>query len=453
MKKLFSLVIGLMLSTLVFAQDRMVALDNHNEVFVIDKKMERKYSFFPQYQPFVSAKLFEDVDSGFTLELHFYRNETLTRETRKMTATEVAALRDKVTTRINSSNFHLEQSGRNIYLISSALTSVGYHGWAIPKMAGVEDPRAAFGAYLGTATATYLSNYFLVKNQEISYADGKFGAYGQFRGLVDGLAASYIFDVNPNENARLLGGMIGSLAEGVGFLYLSKHHAWDSQTFEVIKATSFWGAFFGVSGGLFAGFSFENESDYDALAGSYLIGSAGSIIAGHFMSRSQDYSKGDIGVLHASALGGALLPAAVMSIFGGIEEPAFLFGGTAFGVAGGILVGHLMTENVNFSKIQGNNILGSTVLGMMGGAALGAVVTSDTEPEITASSALIGAAVGAVGMYLYSSNKHYKSLSDEGVLSRLDIQLNPQGLFSLNKPSNNIRMQQANPLLVARFNF
>jgi hypothetical protein len=185
-----------------------------------------------------------------------------------------------------------------------------------------------------------------------------------------------------------------------------------------------------------------------------LAGSAASILTGYYMSKKQDYSKGDITMLHTSAFAASLIPMSVMSLFDASSDPKLLFGATSFGIAGGLIAGHLITQNVNFTQAQAQKICSATFgLGLLGLSAGALVAPKDDEFEDAVPYLIVGTALGAVTGYLLSTNNAMKRLTDSGVLSQFDMQIHPEGIMSMKSKSTNIRQQMSAPMLTAKWSF
>jgi hypothetical protein len=54
------------------------AMDNECKIFLVDRKMERRYAPFSNYQPFFSAVLLRNPeDSTYVLEIHYKKGRPI----------------------------------------------------------------------------------------------------------------------------------------------------------------------------------------------------------------------------------------------------------------------------------------------------------------------------------------------------------------------------------------
>lgn len=425
------------------AQER-VALDEKGEIFVVDKKMDRRYGLFPNYQPFVSAVLLKDDKQGsYILEIHYKEFDTLKRFRKEMNQAEVDTLRANLTGRIkNHRLFGFDESAENVgatsYLLASAITSLGYHGWAIPNATDLQGGGLLAG-YMLTSAGTYFLQHSLVNRLNLNYAQGILGSYGQIAGIGMGIALAAGLE-SGNHQGNLIGGSVGSILGGIGGLLLGKNKL-DYADARLVRTVSTFGSGIGFGLGRMAG---VQESLFGIGFG--IIGGA---IVGKHMANNQSYSVGDDIMVSNSFMAFGFAPMLFSGIFDDLET-SLIVGG--FGGLVGLAAGHILTRDVDFTKGQAHWVS----LFTYGGGVAGLVMSLGFAGAIAEEEILfVGPALGMLAGYTFSTIAFRKRLRYKSILSKanIDFNLNPSGFMSLSKPSNNIRTQMNNPMFGLTWSF
>ncbi|MCC6477139.1 hypothetical protein IT157_08790 [bacterium] len=408
-----------------FAQEMQVPLDSAGKVMVIDRELENKLGLFQDYPSFVEARLYQQSDTLFVLEI-LYGDTNTYRSRVEMRPPEVKHLRRRVTEAIHiySPASEFDQSGRGGMLVNSAILSLGYHGWAIPVAAQATGSGAG-ALYFLIGAAGVLVPYLATDRANVTRADAQMYFYGGSRGIAHGVFVYYAFHGTEQFDEAPYGwGSVFSITESVlGYYWAEKSRMSEGES-SVIGV----GGDFGIamSASLTGGYDLWDEEETVAEAGAWCAaGSAIGIIAGKQLADHGDYSRGDAFVLRSIGILGAAIPAA-------LADAAEADGGdAAVGATAGSVValgiGHHMLKHREFSRSQGLMIL----MGEIGGAALFTSFVVAANPETTAPYSLAAAAGATAGFALfYSMESRSARTRNQKAGLDFDFGMNPLPLFA-----------------------
>jgi hypothetical protein len=305
------LVLGLLcLFAQGFAQEMQVPLDSAGKVMVIDRELENKLGLFQDYAEFREARLYQQSDSLFVLEILYGDTNTYRARVEKSLA-EVTDLRHRVTEAIHvySPAAEYDQSGRGGMIVNSAILSLGYHGWAIPVATKAEGSGAG-ALYFLVGAAGVLVPYLATDRANVTRADAQMYFYGGSRGIWHGMTIYYMTaGKEPTENGPVGWGSAFGIGESIlGYLWAEKSRMTEGES-SVIGV----GGDFGIamSAALTGGYDLWDEEETVAEAGAYCAaGSVIGVVAGKQLADHGDYSRGDAFVLRSIGILGAAIPAA-----------------------------------------------------------------------------------------------------------------------------------------------
>ncbi|MFT7114085.1 MAG: hypothetical protein ACI8P7_000865, partial [Candidatus Azotimanducaceae bacterium] len=209
----------------------------------------------------------------------------------------------------------------------------------------------------------------------------------------------------------------------------------------VIQATSFFETFAGLGLGIYA--------DIDAQGPRYIgmaLGNIGGAVAARIFSQKQSYSVGDAIMLSNSAFVFGIIPMSIMSVFGRNYQDSWAVYG--FGTLAGIAMNHMLTRDIDYTKGKALWVSLFTAGGGIGGLLLAAPTGSG---ELVTLASSLGLGLG----FFISSRSFTKRLKHKSLISEnaIDFQLNPNGIMSIYKPTNDIQTQMNNPLMKLSFRF
>ena len=428
--RIFIACCGLLLSILsAQAQEVSVPLDTTGKIFVITIELEKKLNLFPDFPGFMEARLYQDSDSAYFLEVLEQRDSTVVRKRVPQTDEQVAELRKQVSTAITmrSPQTMFDQSGRAGLLVNSAILAGGYYGWAYPTVARVEDNKGPAVYFLITG-AGIMVPYFLTANANISRATAMMDFYGGSRGIAHGIAMYYALDPKEDSERAPLGwGIIGSLAERVAL------NQWATHTHMTIgkAAVVGVGGDFGLalSTALVAGHELWNEQ-HQAKAGMVVLGgSALGLFAGAQLADHGDYTRGDAYVLRGLGFLGAGIPAAIVDLSADNGSDNDDKTASTLATGGAILslgLGQYLLKDKDFSSSQGMTVL-LTELGLATATTAVMVIISDEEESGAYTTA---AAIGGTLGFLVGYTEASASARTIRHAENFDFQFNPLPLMT-----------------------
>ncbi|MDB5033511.1 MAG: hypothetical protein JWQ98_752 [Chlorobi bacterium] len=402
--------VGLILVTALTAraQETQVPIDSAGTIQRINPELESKIALFPEYRDFQEARLYRLTDSSFTLEISYGADGTSQRERRPLTAAQVAELRGRVTRAIaeRAPSAGLNQEGRARLLAGTTIMGLGYYGFITSVAIQAESGETAVALYMLGSASSFFIPYLVTSKLNVTNAQANLSIYGGVAGALHGvLLYNLINGSNSNVysdglfQGRAMASLLGGITESVcGYIVAGSSKLPEGKV-DVIALGGTAGLGLGEAMAYITGFDNTSES-----AGMMLLGSAAGFAAGNAMANMQHYTPGDAYVLTAScAMSAYALPAMfylsgldVSESNGKIHTLATIAGGAA-----GLVLGHYLVKDHEFSTPHGQYI----ALGTGAGFALGLGVAYLISPRggdgsIYVGSALVGGA-GAFGL-MYS---------------------------------------------------
>lgn len=151
--------------------------------------------------------------------------------------------------------------------------------------------------------------------------------------------------------------------------------------------------------------------------------SAAGYAIGTAMSNSRHYTAGDATILANLGMLGAIVPPSLLSVTDSEDENLYI-GAAIAGSIGGLVLGHSLLAERDFTSSQGSYVsLGTLAGGVMG---LGVVFLTNTDSG--KAYAIAGSAGATLGFALMYGGYADQAAAASKSLS-LDVQVNPVGLF------------------------
>ncbi|MEA1912958.1 MAG: hypothetical protein U9N06_03865 [candidate division WOR-3 bacterium] len=378
------------------AQEVQVPIDEEGKIKVIDRELERELNLFPEYENFQKAWIFKVSDTLYALEVFYQSKGELLKSRFILSKEKFNNFFHKVTQRKKGllPRMVLNQEGRVELLVGTTVLSLGYYGWAVPMICDVEDSKELVALYMLTGGSGFFIPFWMTENIPVSYAESRLSVYGGTRGILHGILFSNLFYGKGVEERRAVAaGMVGSLLEGTTVLA-----------------------------------DFSDESRPSALI--KLLGSAGGLFFGKILSNTQEYTKGDAGVLRATGLLGAYTPLAIVDALE-VDNDKIYTAASMVGSLIGLGLGNNIVKGKDFTTAQGSLVTLSSFAGGLFGAGLGYVASGSISGVRLSTLLFTSSAFGAAGSFWLSYKTLKKTAKIPEESSSWNINLRPMNLIAL----------------------
>lgn len=442
MKKLQLLLVILVVSLPILAQDKLIAIDNSGKLFKIDKTLEKKIKMFTEYNSFFEASLYQTSDSLFYLEVQTGSGNNILKQKKTLTSDEKETLVNTVTKRVDeySPNSRLNQSGKSTLLTINTFMGLYYYGPVTSSLLNDYSPGGFASSSLVAGGIGFLAPYLLINNKEITEAEAYSSYYFQTRGIAYGWALPYTLLDAESGYPGLVTSLLTSLTGAVVGYKIAKDK---NYTTERVMTMGVYGDY-GILNGLLAAHwlgAFDSKYATHLVPLTFLASSVAGLMIGNNIAKKGYYTQGDAGVLYSTAALGAYLPVALLTSFLPENGKLYSFAGT-LGSIGGLYIGDKIAQKYDFSNRQGVIISLAELAGGLTGFGVGSLLNHGEPNALNAITAGVGALAG-----LYFMTKNYtkeKNQEDKNLSFR--INLNPIGLTSINS-------NYATPLVNASIRF
>lgn len=372
-----------------FAQ-RQVAFDDGGTVFVITKALEQRVRLF-DLNGFEEARIFQQSDSSYILEITMADSLGFWRTTRGTTAAEIQSMRLRWTLAMGAetpapkaASEQLSAEGRARMVQTITGLGIGWYGWTIPAIMGGESGPLPFSLYLFTAAATYFAaDGFMA---ERSYGEAEAAAFMYFatRGILHGYALNTLAT---NDYGKLRtgfpAGTIVSLVEG---LTVSR---WAARTQVPVGRIRAMGAVGDAGLLLGLGTAYATSSsdrpffdDAGDRPGPYAVGVLGGnamgILAGLWLAGSDHFAPGDADLMESAGYLGAAAGFTVSDLAGVVDRRSQVAAAMAGLVAGQVMGGRL-AASADLTGSEGNRVGLITSGGILVGLGIGYALDQDAK--------------------------------------------------------------------------
>ncbi len=428
LSKLFMLSLFLSLTNHLFCQEKQVSILPGEKIRVIDQEMAKDAGLFLDYPNFSKAEVYEIDDSTFVLEVHYRRNEENYQERRIMDLAGKKQFVDSIHQRIQQKApaMVMNQGGRALMLTGSSVIGLSYYGISLPVILDVEgDTKTWLATYMLSAGASFALPYFLTRNTPVTKAQASMAFYGQTRGILHGISASYLFNRNPDERFILGMGMLGSIGEAYGGYALARKWDYPVGSASILQM----GGDFGIGAGfLFSDlFGFMEDGNSQAIFSTVFAGSAVGLYGGKFLGDTRDYTLGDAVFFRSTVTLSNLLALTVIDYFEPGKSQPYTAGTLISGAAGSFVAWKLLQDK-DFDTGEGLLIALGEVAGGLIGLGTGYLLAPDEDRRhILFTSGAIGAGLGYGLLYHQFAKDALKRSSD----INLSMHFQPTGLVSL----------------------
>ncbi len=431
------------------AQDTQVAVDNDGKKDVIEASLGSRIDLFKEYPGFIEARLFEMAQNEYSLEIYYKPDDRILRKRINYTSEDVHALRGKVSAalRVMQSDTTLNQDGRAKLLIASSVAGLGYYGWAIPAALDMQSSKAIASTYMFTSALSFFVPFAATRNSTVTEASANAYIYGTTRGIIHGLAINAVIFGNDGHYRRKLAfSMAGSLAEGVALYKVSSLQNWSTGRAELSGV----GGDFGLLIGLSTPILFNREGGrLQPAAG--LIGSAAGMAAGHRLAGREHYTQGDAYVLRGAGTMGSYTALSVTNL-SDTENENIYAGAFIVGSVGGLVLGHRLAYDRDFTAAQGTFIELGQLAGWFTGLGIAYLIkdpaSSDSRLFMTLSAA------GGIGGYALMYNIFADKAREKAAgRTSWDFQFTPQNILLSKWSGSNSKSNFPLPLAALNVQF
>lgn len=451
------MILFLVSSVTMLAQDVQVAFDSTNRVYVIDAAFNSEHQIITGFDDFVEARLFMSADSSYSLEVVTEKNGVRGRTTRRLTVSDVQSIRNRMAVlpfddlphgEHTFSGGGLDQSGRTSLLLGSTLWSLLYYGTATSMALDVNEPAVPI---LLAGGLGYLVPALLTNNAQVTDGAASLALGGMFQGTIHGWALASLLagdDLFNQDTPRLGFGLsvLTGIGETVaGYLVATNTNMSEGRA-SVLNTSAFYGM---VCGGLATAAVFdqvEPSSDVAArtVGGLALVGAAAGVIVGNTVANGQHYSTGDASMYSISGLFGATLPWVVLATIAP-EQSSFTVVST-LSIAttiGGLWLGDHLVRGKDYRASDGT----IASLSVLGGALIGVGVSMIADNSSAAAILTYAGALGgfAVSLAMAKPTRETKSTSS------LEFNINPMGPFILQRDAYGL--VRPSPFAAVRYRF
>ena len=358
------------------AQDVQIPLDRDSTLYVLDADLRQDLGLFSEVSGFQEARLYRAGDADYELVIRYEQDGRVLRDRRSLPPAEVEALRAQITEGLATTKRLPSGAQEGRYGLVAATTVHGLiEGGLLAGAFDADGSGAATLTLLGGATGFFVP-LLATQNTPVSEAEADMVFYGGLQGYAHAVQVMGVLagEDLPGRGTAGLAALGGAIEGTIGY-QIARRNDWSAGHAEMVTANGIGGNFVGL--GIGAALVGEVEAPATAdgtsrlVAGASLLGSVGGAYLGHRMGRTNRYTEGDARVYVQSALQGANLMGAFLSLQDGLgpRGTALLLSGSA---VGGAVLGRRLVHGRDFTGTQG----GLVALGSVAGSLLGLAVTT-----------------------------------------------------------------------------
>jgi hypothetical protein len=355
------------------AQDVQVPFDRDSTLYSIDADLRRQLGVFPDVTGYQGAELYRVAATTYELVIRYRVDGRIRRERRSLSAAEVEALRDRIG-RVRSGEAGPPSVAEGRYGFIAATTLHGLvEGSLLAGAVGAEGQTVLTLPLMGGAVG-FFGPLLTTRDAQITEGEADMVFYGGVQGYVHAVQLARLAGGDRLDGQAIAGfAALGGAVEGTIAYRIARRHNWTGGHAEMVSFNGLGGNLVGL--GLSAAVIGEGGEDVPRLvAGTSLLGSVGGAYLGHRMGRTDRYTEGDARVYLQSAIQGANLVGAFLTLQDdvAVRPTALLLTGSA---VGGAILGRRLVRNRDFTGTQ-SFLIG---LGSLTGSLAGLAVTLEVD--------------------------------------------------------------------------
>jgi len=388
------------------AQDVQVPFDRDSTLYSIDADLRRQLGVFPGVTGYQGAELYHVEETTYELVIRYRGDGDIRRERRSLSAAEVEALRDRIG-RVRLAETRPSPVAEGRYGFIAATTFHGLvEGSLLAGAVGAEGQTVLTLPLMGGAVG-FFGPLLATRDAQITEGEADMVFYGGVQGYVHAVQlARLVGDDAVGVRGTVGLAAVGGAVEGTIAYRIARKRNWTGGHAEMVSFTGLGGNLVGL--GLSATIIGAGGEDVPRLvAGTSLLGSVAGMYLGHRMGRTGRYTEGDARVYLQSAIQGANLVGAFLTLQddAAVRPTALLLTGSA---VGGAVLGRRLVRNRDFTGTQ-SALVG---LGSLTGSLAGLAVTLEVDDGSSRAIAQgIGSAAGFGITYAVLENDAWEQAS------------------------------------------
>jgi len=443
-------------STLCAQQSRVefqVPMDTSGTVNEISPELRDKARLFPEMENFLSAKLFQQDDSTFILEISFRTKGVLARKRIVQDAVAIQTFRQELSQQLAKANQStgMDQEGRAGLIVRQTIMGLSFYAWAVPAILDIEGGREIVATYMLVGAAGFAVPYYITQDIPVSNTQTMLTFYGSTRGLLYGLFLKNMISPNAHSTSSdLAPPLLASLASSCIAFQLAGGKDWDLGRAELVGVMGDFGTGLGAGVAHVSGM-WDTEAK-KASAHATLLGTSGLGLAyGYYLSQRESYTRGDAYVLRMNGLLGSQLLMPLVAAIGDKKDKAYTTG-AMLGAALGIGIGNRLLRSQNFTFSEGTLIsCGHIAGGLLAGGITYLLDVHDKFDELVyLSTTALGSLAGQVLLYRTFARQRTQEAK---VLDGLHLSFSPTSLILNTSRSQSERSGGKAPFLTAQWLF
>ncbi len=401
---LLFVLVTLVCSLPMMAQETQVPMDTEGRVMIITAESEQTYRLFPEYPGFLEARLFQAVDSSFTLEITQTINGQTQRLRKAVTLAEVQTLRLRVSAIYQSVPTLDPEQNLSGWERTSVALAAGLFGLEYGLIADLAStPYSSRYSSVGTWTILtpliYAGGTIWASNEPwFTRSSSQMLTNGLTLGFVHGLS---LYGLVAGESQTSPGavwgtGILAGAVEGFSTMRLPEKLGLNLGQTTVLTSLGFSGLLAGILVPATLGAFDGNGWTARGASASVLAMSVGGYWLGYRLSQSQYFAGGDGVVFSTPASLGLFLPVSVALVANSSSFDGKIIAGLSLAThVLGYVIGNSLINNKDFTFDQGRAISTATGLGTLAG--LVALYGARNNESLLRASPLITILGGAIG--------------------------------------------------------
>jgi len=427
MKKILFLVCFLVLAKgTASAQEVQVTFDSSGSIQVINQDLEKKLNLFPQYPYFEEARLFQEPDSSYSVEITSDSGGRTLRGHLRWSLSEKRDAEWRIRNLIFESQTenHLDQDGRTSLLVSSVTLSLFGYGALVPIAFSMSDAGQIAGTDLLMAGGSFLLVSTLTSHEEVTTNEASLAGTGGVLGIGHGFLLTYLIGgENADYHAAAAVATLTSIGEYLGGYYIARNLRMTGGTASVIGLGGVFGALDGFGLSVVVLPPTASIPSVPLVTGFTLAGSIGGYYAGYLLSTDHPYSDGDATVLWLGAALGGVIPLANLSAANVTDHVSLPLLSIAGSIAATAALHHA-TRFTHFTQSQALYIGLATAAGSLTGLGISLIAKGSGQTNVALAS------LGAIGGFCLAFATTHITPRESKTTGSLNIQLNPTALLA-----------------------
>jgi hypothetical protein len=452
--KYFLLLLFLVISSRVHAQEVQVPFNSSGSIQVVNQDLEKKLDLFPTYPHFLEARLYHEPDSSYILEITSFENGQLVKDRLPKSVSAIRLLREDVDARLGpqAPTVKLDQSSRSKFLVWETLLSTLGYGPLLIYSANPSNGGVGAGIELIVGGAGYVISSVITQNAPMTDGETSLALGGAFLGLAHGAELDALLKGDQTGSEIGVFSTVASIAEtGIGYAIASSNHMTEG-TADIIRYGGLWGMVDGAGLAL----AVNNSPSTSLWTGMSLAGSAAGFAAGALMAQNHTYTRGNASAVLTAGVYGTYIPLAIYAsaiAYNTSNNPST--GLALIGIAGnvgGVILANDLMQDRHFSTAEGTAVILGTTAGFLIGSGVGYILTSSSGFQSSAWGFTIPSVMGTIAGFAITLSSIGKGTGDLPTTG-WNFQANPGALMGVLLPQRQTNTPFVPPFFSAHCDF